>query len=741
MTREQVQSRIALAKMQRENRKDGVQEILDMLTNDFGTTSQSDGSYVNLLAPNFMMSTKRQMVAQLYPSDPKFRCIPRMRGFENRAIAVEGLLQYYWRELNVQESVKYAIEDALVYGYGVIKIGMGSFETGIGETDTEDDNTVQAMEENERMLVGESAAVSPDDNHKIHLQIHLELQQNPSLLEEGNAAEIIEVLNEHIEAHQEFIEEPIPSFPTSAGKGPNYDWPFVESVGPDIFWDPLVIDPRESAYIIHRIKKRLKDVKDDPLYINTSELSPDSYDSEELAAYKTSNNVGDDQSSYIPEELGTITMYEIWDADTKTVSTWVEASEKAIRPPDEEAWPLFIEGYPFRWLNFTDMPGESHGPGIMEYLKWPQKFLMRIYSELATHSDRSGVKFEIDENRLSQKETQDSIEAKLADPTSHVALFVQERGAINPIPPTMIDPSKMQLISLLERVIYENSGITTEMRGVAGSNTATQASIMASASNILSADSIGRIERFQRSIGQDLIGEVRQFGPEDQILRIVLPGGKEGWINFTLNDVQVEWQVEVEMPSPAQGERDLQQFLNMFHMFSPFMDTIGRRQAMMDGMRLFGVKYPEVYAIELPADVVGNINYENQSMLEGKPAQVVEGQEHDEHIKGHNEAINEWNQVLQQMIGSVLQNNPALQQNPQAMQSVQQQIMQQPEASKMGQAIQMAQQHVEQHQQMMQNAGQPQGGGGGTRRREAVPYPTGNTGRTQSIISNQAQAS
>ena len=121
---------------------------------------------------------------------------------------------------------------------------------------------------------------------------------------------------------------------------------------------------------------------------------------------------------------------------------------QAIRPPDEEAWPLFIEGYPFRWLNFTDMPGESHGPGIMEFLKWPQKFLMRIYSELATHSDRSGVKFEIDENRLSQKETQDSIESKLADPTSHVALFVQERGAINPIPPSMIDPSKMQLISL-----------------------------------------------------------------------------------------------------------------------------------------------------------------------------------------------------------------------------------------------------------------------------------------------------
>ena len=82
MTIEQVQARIALTRIQRKNRLQNTEEILEMLKNDFGTTLQSDGNMVNLLAPNFMMSTKRQMMAQLYPGDPKIRCIPRMRGFE-----------------------------------------------------------------------------------------------------------------------------------------------------------------------------------------------------------------------------------------------------------------------------------------------------------------------------------------------------------------------------------------------------------------------------------------------------------------------------------------------------------------------------------------------------------------------------------------------------------------------------------------------------------------------------------
>tara|TARA_R100000656_G_scaffold113306_2_gene85619 strand:- start:2164 stop:4374 length:2211 start_codon:yes stop_codon:yes gene_type:complete len=734
MTREQVESRIALVKMQNEQRKDNVKETLRMLSNDFGTTSQSDGEVVNLLAPNFMMSTRRTLLAQLYPADPIFHCRPRIRGFEGRAKAIETILSYYWSELKIKKAMRQIIDDVLIYGYGVAKVGMGSLETGIISEETEEEAATSATIENGEIIALQSVSVEESDNHNLHLQLHVQLLEDPALLAMEASADLFEILNKHIEEHQEYLEDPLPSFPTSAGKGPNYDWPFVESVGPDVFWDPMVIDPQDSPYIVHRIKKRLKDVKDDPLYSHTETLSPDSYNSEEFNAYNNAINEGR-YSSYVPEELGTITLYEIWDADEKSVSTWVESEDVPIRPADKDAWPQFIQGYPFHWLNFTDLPDEVHGPGIMEYLKWPQKFLMRIYSELATHSDRSGVKFEVDENRLSQRETQDSIEAKLADPTSHVALFVQEPGAISPIQPAMVDPTKMQLIGLLQRVIDENSGLSAQMRGVSASDTATQASIMASASNVLITDSIDRIQTFQEGIASTLIGELRQFGPEEQLFYVTTPNGDQ-WENYSINDVQADWQVSVEMPAPFQNERDKQEWLNMFHMFQPIMDPAGKQQFMLDGMRLFGIKNPSIYVEQPSVEVQMHIQSENRLMTLGQQVQAVPDERHQAHIEGHSRALQDWNTTIQNNIGQLVENSGMSPEDPEGPKMVEQQLMQNPQTQSIIQAMNLAKAHIAEHQQLMQQEGTE---GGGGRRRQAVPLPTGNAGRTESIVSNQMQ--
>ena len=120
MTKEQILSRFSLVERQRESRKSRVKETLRMLANDFGSTSQSDGTVVNLLAPNFIMSTRRRLIAQLYPSNPTFNCTPRVRGFEGRAKVVSSLLDYYWRELNVLDVMRRVIDDTLIYGYGVV---------------------------------------------------------------------------------------------------------------------------------------------------------------------------------------------------------------------------------------------------------------------------------------------------------------------------------------------------------------------------------------------------------------------------------------------------------------------------------------------------------------------------------------------------------------------------------------------------------------------------------------------
>ena len=733
MTKEQILSRLSLVERQRESRKSRVKETLRMLANDFGSTSQSDGSVVNLLAPNFVMSTRRRLIAQLYPSNPTFNCTPRVRGFEGRAKVISSLLDYYWRELDVLDVMRRVIDDTLIYGYGVVKIGMGSFITGNNATETEEETLLRIGGEHEDFLSSKSVKVDINDNHAIDLEAHMQILNDPSLLEHPDASTIIFNMNEHVEEHQEYLQDPIPDFPTEVGRGPSYDWPFMESVGPDVYWDPMVVNPQDSAYIIHRVKKRLLDIKDDPLYKNTEDLNADSYNEEEFEAY-SSNGIEDEDNTYIPDELAVVTLYEIWDAETKTVSTYAKDQETAIRSPSPDAWPNHIEGFPFEWLVFTEISEETHGPGILEYIKWPQKFLMRLYSELATHSDRSSVKFEIDENRLSPRETHNSVENKLAEPTSHVGIFTTDGQAIRTIMPAPIDQSKLMLIQLLQGVIFENSIVSSNVGGVSTSETATQASILASAANINIGDMVERLNRMQSKVANKLLGVVREYGPEKQVFYIVTPNGQE-WLNYNINDVQASWQVEVDMPSPFESQTAKQEWLNMFHVFSPIMDPVGRQNFMLEGMKRFGIKNTELYVEKPSIETQSNIHSENSLLHLGQPVQARQGEQHVEHIEGHSMAVQEWSKLVMQVMEQIVQSNPELQNNPdeEMMMGL---VMQDENARKAVTSTQLAQKHIEEHQQLMQNEGLE---GDPTRRRQAVPFPTGNVGRTESIMSNQQQ--
>ena len=176
----------------------------------------------------------------------------------------------------------------------------------------------------------------------------------------------------------------------------------------------------------------------------------------------------------------------------------------------------------------------------------------------------------------------------------------------------------------------------------------------------------------------------------------------------------------------------------MFHMFRDIMDPEGRQQFMLDGMRMFGIKNPAVYVQQPAVDVQGNIESENRLIQLGQQVQAQQGEKHQAHIEGHSGAAQEWNNMVQEQIQQMVEQNQADPNDPEVSQMIQQQLMQDPEASKIMQSIEMVQMHIQEHQELMQQEGQPSGGGGG-RRRQAVPHPTGNEGKTSSVISNQVQ--
>jgi hypothetical protein len=221
------------------------------------------------------------------------------------------------------------------------------------------------------------------------------------------------------------------------------------------------------------------------------------------------------------------------------------------------------------------------------------------------------------------------------------------------------------------------------------------------------------VEKLQVSCAKDFLGLVRQFGPQDQTFRVIGPEGEE-WVDYNINDVQAAWQVQVEMPTPEQGERQKQNFLSLFNLFMPFLDPVGKKALVLDGLRNFGVKNVTRYLEDPPTEVIAHVELEHIFMSSGQMVEPREGEAHDEHLKLHVPFM----QQLQQA------NAPQGQQGQQGQPPDEQ-------AQQAQQAMQLVQQHIENTQALKQEQGQPQG------RRTKIAAPTGNPGRTESILSNQ----
>ena len=700
-SKEQIQTRINLADVQHEERKDNVQETLAFLRNDFSDVQESDYSDAVTLAPNFMMATKRRVLAQLYPGNPIFYARPRQRGFEGRARAISSLLEYYWDEIEAEDVMRDVIDDALTYGFGCVKTGYGRLQSHIDLSENEEEASERIQAELFDFMERNPVKVDKNQNHELDIQVKTQFLEEVTLLTHPDAALIIPAVENNIEEHALLLEEE-KDFPVKTTGEPSSDWPFMERVSPDVFWDPMVTNPRKSAYVIHRIQRRLTDVKDDPLYKNTRDLQPDAFDD-------YSERIHDNSEDPIPQELALVTIYEIWDARDRTVGTWGRGHDKPLRTPTEEGWPSFIPGFPFHWFSITDLPGEFPAPPVMEYLKFAQRSLMRLYSELMTHSDRSSTKYIGHEDLIPETETKESLEDKLAGASDGIVIWGQSgQPIVQPLQLAQADPIKITLISLLQNVITENAG--SSQTEIANTETATAASITATQVNILVADALAKVEKLQVSCAKDFLGLVRQFGPQDQTFRVIGPEGEE-WVDYNINDVQASWQVQVEMPTPEQGERQKQNFLSLFNLFMPFLDPVGKKALVLDGLRNFGVKNVTRYLEDPPTEVIAHVELEHIFMSSGQMVEPREGEAHDEHLKLHMPFM----QQLQQA------NAPQGQQGQQG----------QPPDEQAQQIMQLVQQHIENTQALKQEQGQPQG------RRTKIAAPTGNPGRTESILSNQ----
>lgn len=735
----QIQQRIGIAKAQDRSRQATWNTIDEMLRNDFGSTTLPNGEPTNKLAPNIIHSHLQEVVPLLYFADPDFYVVAESAQNQAQAEVNEKVLNHYWRFLGVKREMRQNIANAHTYRIGVMKCGMpiAQYPQSFEVPDATEQKTL-AQEENLQLLLRGDVEVKDTDDRSTHIVIHQALMDDPAAqsifdINDGAQKRVLE----HIDKHN--AEPPLEERGMDMEPLP-VEMPFLKAISPKhVFFEPGIEEWRESAYIMQRIGVRLSDLKKSQIYNVPEDLSASGLDPEILQLLRSAqeDDIFDvDRALAEYPEFGVVWLYEIWDRPTRTLSTWIEEHETPIRK--FEAWPYNeIEGFPYRVLKYSDVPGIISGPSPLEILSFPQAMLKRLYGQVGDHTDKAGAIAEVVEPNLTS-ESKQSIDEILGDPTHKRAVKVTEKGTINWSQPAPLDPIILPLINMIENgVVPEDTGISPQNR-VTGA-TATETSIVASGSNVAIADRINTTEDFQVECARMLLGVLKEYGPDEE--EILTDLERPEWITWKSEDITPLCHIMIESPSPTDGERDRQMSLNLYHEIreSPNLEGKGRMELEKDIFRTHGKKIYQRYLRNPDPEVEAAIASEHKIFSTGQDQPAVPGQNHAAHMDGHlkrhqmlKQAIQKRQQAsVQTAQQSIEQQMPSA--NGQGQELVQQIVAQDPELQRGAREMQILEQHFIQHQEIQESEKSGQGG----RFASSLPQPTGNPGKTSSIISAQ----
>lgn len=710
---EQIQQRIGIAKAQDRNRQSTWNMLDEMLRNNFGSITLPDGEEAPRIAPNVIHSHLQEVVPLLYFADPDFYVIAENETDQAGAETNERVLNHYWRVLKVKREMRQCIANAYTYRIGVMKCGMPIAQQPDVDYPDPTEQKRFAQEENLKLLLEGEVEVQETDDRAAHVLVH------QSLLEDPAAQQIMEInegarerVVEHIEKHN--AQPPMEERALDMEALP-IQQPFLKSINPKhIFFEPGIEHWEESAYIMHRIGVRVADLKKSDIYNVPNDIAASGLDPEilQLLRSQTEDDIFDvDRALAEYPEFGTVWIYEIWDRNSRTLSTWIEEREKPIR--NFEPWPYNdIEGYPFRVLTYSDVPGIISGPSPLEILMFPQAMLKRLYGQVGDHTDKGGAIAEIVEPNLTQESKQE-IDAILADPTHKRGIKVTEKGSISWVAPAPLDPMILPLVSMIEQgVIPEDTGITPQNRMTGA--TATEASIVASGSNVAISDRINTTEDFQVENARMLLGVLKEHGPDEE--EILVGTQVPEWLTWKKQDITPLCHIMIESPSPTDSERDRQMSLNLYHELreSPNLEGTGRMELEKDIFRTHGKKIYQRYLRNPDPEVQAAIESEHMIFAAGQYVPAKPGQNHAAHMNGHlkrhemlQQAIAKREQMTMQTAQQTVEQAGANGQGAQIIQGI---VQQDPELQRGMKEIQLLEQHFVQHQQVQQSERQGQGG-------------------------------
>lgn len=373
------------------------------------------------------------------------------------------------------------------------------------------------------------------------------------------------------------------------------DAPFIQRVNPfNFIFDPTggTYDLRSARWCAEVIFVPLSDVLANKRYnqkvitsIKDKEYTLTTKNSF-LAASEDYPKFNTDKSmlwdAEIPEhEL--IVLYEIYDKKFKKYMVMASGVEEPLL---EKEWPYeYLTGFPYQKLDYIPIPSEPYGLGIPYWIEDQQFELNRIRTHQFEHRRRFNRKYEVVKGAVEESE-----ETKLIEGEDGTIIWVQAAGSVRAIEDAPMSSDQQIVEQIIKADVQELTGSDALIRGGAlpSRTTGTEVSTRANLFRLKLDDRVEDVEKFVVNIGRQVLQHIKANYTIEKAVKVAGKAG-EYWITFTPEDIQGEFDIEVESISAEKHDPavERQQAISIFQMASSMGPAIQQGQLQVDLNELF----------------------------------------------------------------------------------------------------------------------------------------------------------
>ena len=355
----------------------------------------------------------------------------------------------------------------------------------------------------------------------------------------------------------------------------------------------------DGRFIIHELDLPLQNVKDDKKYDNTDDLEA-SYENESTKRLSDAD-LKDDKYNALQNDLRRVTIYEIYDLEHDSLKVMAKGHKKFLR---YEAMPEGVDGHPFAFLQFNDIPDELYPLPEVDLLISPQDEFNKGRDIIMKHAKRFNRKYGYDESGIEAEEL-----TKVENGEDGTFFKVKElplAKVIEPLADAPLDISVYQNFDQSRQGFDKVSGSTESDRGnVERRKSATEAGLMGQSGNVRKEDSRSQVEDFAGTVGEKLLQSMQANLTIADGINIAGKNGIQEWVEITKDSIKGQFSVGVVVGSstPKLPEYERQDFLQFMQSLQAFPPELIKVKVNFDGiLKAISKMFPALEDIELLND-------------------------------------------------------------------------------------------------------------------------------------------